>query len=93
MVECQPGVAQDFCVMGGDREGSAFGRTLRRARRERDLSQDALARAAGVGAKHVSELERGNKDPGLATFLRLAAGLGLTGTELMVLHERQLESG
>jgi len=76
--------------MGG---GGQFGRTLRRARRERELSQDALALRAGIGAKHVSELERGNKDPRLATFLRLAAGLGLSGTELMALHERQLEAG
>jgi transcriptional regulator with XRE-family HTH domain len=90
MVECQPEVAQDFCAMGGGEAGSAFGRTLRRARRERDLSQDALALRAGVGAKHVSELERGNKDPQLATFVRLAAGLGLTGTELMALYEQEL---
>ena len=79
--------------MGGDRPTGAFGRTLRRARRERDLSQDALARRARIGSKHVSELERGNKEPGLATFMRLAAGLGLTGTELMALYEQQSESG
>jgi transcriptional regulator with XRE-family HTH domain len=93
MVECQPGVAQDFCAMGGDGASGVFGRTLRRARRERDLSQDALALRAGVGTKHVSELERGNKDPRLGTFLRLAAGLGLSGTELMALYERQAEAG
>ncbi|HEX7292158.1 MAG TPA: helix-turn-helix transcriptional regulator [Conexibacter sp.] len=79
--------------MGGEGADGVFGRTLRRARRERDLSQDALALRAGLGAKHVSELERGNKDPRLDTFLRLAAGLGLTGTELMALYERQLEGG
>lgn len=79
--------------MGGGGDGNAFGRMLRRARRERDLSQDALAREAGIGAKHVSELERGNKDPRLDTFMRLARGLGLTGTELMALYERQLGTG
>lgn len=79
--------------MGGGGDGNAFGRTLRRARRERDLSQDALAREAGIGPKHVSELERGNKDPRLGTFMRLADGLGLTGTELMALYERQLNAG
>ena len=79
--------------MGGGGDGDAFGRTLRRARRERELSQDALAREAGVGPKHVSELERGNKDPRLATFMRLAEGLGLSATELMALYERQLGAG
>lgn len=76
--------------MGGAPELAAFGGTLRRVRRERDLSQDALGGAAGIGAKHVSELERANKDPRLTTFLRLAAGLGMTGTELMALFEQQL---
>ncbi len=75
--------------MGGRGDFTAFGATLRRARRERELSQDALARRAGIGSKHVSELERGNKDPRLATFVRLAKGLGLTGTELMALYERE----
>ena len=82
--------------MGGhcpDTANRSFGRALRRARRERDLSQDALARKAGVGAKHLSELERGNKAPRLTTFLGLAAALDLTATELMALYERQLESG
>lgn len=73
--------------MGGRNEVAAFGRTLRRVRRERDLSQDALALRAGVGVKHLSDLERGNKEPRLVTFLRLAAGLGLTGAELMALYE------
>jgi transcriptional regulator with XRE-family HTH domain len=73
--------------MGGRSEVAAFGRTLRRARRERDLSQDALALRAGVGVKHLSDLERGNKEPRLTTLLRLAGGLGLTGAELVGLYE------
>jgi transcriptional regulator with XRE-family HTH domain len=88
VVEYPPEVAQNFWAMGGARELVAFGRTLRRARRERDLSQDALGRAAGIGAKHVSELERANKDPRLTTFLKLAAALGMTGAELMAQLEQ-----
>jgi len=79
--------------MGGRGEFVFFGRTLRRARRERDLSQEALALRAGIGAKHLSELERGNKDPRLATFLSLAAALDLTGAELMTLYEQQADTG
>jgi len=92
MVECQPEVAQDFWAMGARHDFAAFGRALRQARRERDLSQDALALRAGIGAKHLSELERGNKSPRFATFVDLAAALGLTGAELMVLYERQMEA-
>lgn len=53
----------------------AFARTLRRQRRKQDLSQEALADASGVSAKHIGEIERANKEPGLSTALRLVDGL------------------
>jgi len=93
MVEYQPRVAQDFWAMAGRGEFIALGRTLRRARRDRDLSQEAVARRAGIGPKHMSELERGNKNPRVQTFLCIAAALGITGAELMALYEQQLEAG
>lgn len=70
----------------------ALGRAIRRARRDRDLSQEALAEAAGLASKHVSEIERANRDVRFTTFVRLAEGLGLTGTELMALYEHQLDA-
>lgn len=60
----------------------AFGRTLRKARRDRDLSQEALANEAGLSAKHVGEIERANKDPRLTTVMRLADALDLRSAEL-----------
>lgn len=54
----------------------AFARTLRRQRRAQDLSQEALADASGVSAKHIGEIERANKEPGITTVLRLVDGLG-----------------
>jgi transcriptional regulator with XRE-family HTH domain len=74
------------------RQLEVFGRTLRRARRERDLSQEALADAAGLGAKHVSEIERANRDPRLTTILKLADALGLRAGELIALYDEQLEA-
>lgn len=70
----------------------AFGRTVRRARRDRDLSQEALARAAGLAAKHVSEIERANRDPRLTTLLKLADALDLRAGELFALYDEQLEA-
>lgn len=64
-----------------------FGRTIRRARRDRDLSQEALAARAGLSAKHVGEIERGNKDPRLTTVLKLAEALELRSGELFALHD------
>lgn len=70
----------------------ALGRAIRRARRDRDLSQEALAEAAGLAAKHVSEIERANRDVRFTTFVHLADGLELSATELMALYERQLDA-
>jgi transcriptional regulator with XRE-family HTH domain len=60
----------------------ALSRTIRRLRRARDLSQEALAGIAGVHPKHLSEIERANKDPRATTVIRLADALGLTPAEL-----------
>jgi transcriptional regulator with XRE-family HTH domain len=60
----------------------ALGRRLRQMRRARELSQEALAAAAGVHPKHLSEIERANKDPRATTVVRLADALGVPVAEL-----------
>lgn len=69
---------------------TAFGRALRRIRRERDLSQEALADMAGLARNHVSELERARRDPRLSTLVLLADALEIGVGDLMVRfdHER-----
>jgi transcriptional regulator with XRE-family HTH domain len=69
--------------MGGAQELAAFARTVRRLRRERDLSQRALAAVAGLAEKHVSEIERGNREPKLTTIFKLARGLGVSPEALI----------
>ena len=69
----------------------AFGRTVRKARRDRDLSQEALADEAGLSAKHVGEIERANKDPRLTTVLKLADALELRSAELFQQLDERLE--
>jgi transcriptional regulator with XRE-family HTH domain len=66
-----------------------LGRVVRRARRERELSQDALGRAAGLDGKHVSEIERANRDVRFTTLLQLAEGLDLRPGELLALYDAQ----
>jgi len=73
-------------------ELEAFGRTLRKARRDRDLSQEALADRAGLSAKHVGEIERANKDPRVTTVLKLATALDLRSGELFELYDERVES-
>lgn len=57
-------------------------RTIRQLRRDRELSQEALANAAGIHPKHLSEIERGNKDPRATTVARLAEALGVSVGDL-----------
>jgi transcriptional regulator with XRE-family HTH domain len=66
-----------------------FGRAVRRARRDRDMSQEALAHAAGLAAKHVSEIERANRDVRLTTLLQIADGLGMRPGELLGLYDEE----
>jgi transcriptional regulator with XRE-family HTH domain len=69
---------------------TAFARTLKKLRRERDLSQEALADRSGVSAKHIGEIERANKEPGITTVLRLIDGLGLAASDVFALVDDQL---
>lgn len=69
----------------------AFGRTVRKARRDRDLSQEALADEAGLSAKHVGEIERANKDPRLTTVLKLASALELRSSELFLQFDERVD--
>ena len=69
----------------------AFGRTLRKIRRERELSQEALADIAGVSAKHIGEIERANKDPSITTALRLIEGLDSSAGETFSRVDEELE--
>jgi transcriptional regulator with XRE-family HTH domain len=61
-----------------------FGSALRRVRRERGLSQEALAEATGLSANFVGEMERGLKAPGLGVVVRLARALDVSVHDLLV---------
>ena len=67
----------------------ALSARLRHLRRERDLSQEALAFAADIHPKHLSEIERANKDPRSTTVARLAEALGVPVAALYGVAERR----
>ncbi|MGB2710638.1 MAG: helix-turn-helix transcriptional regulator [Conexibacter sp.] len=69
-----------------------LGRTIRKVRRDLDLSQEALADRAGLSAKHVGEIERANKDPRISTVLRIAIALELRAGELFSLYDERCDS-
>lgn len=66
-------------------EMAAFGRAIRGRRRALDLSQQALAKRAGMNFKHLGEIERGNGNPRLRTILLLIDALELSPDEFAAL--------
>jgi transcriptional regulator with XRE-family HTH domain len=61
----------------------AFGATLRETRRERGVSQDALAERCDFNRCYPSLLERGLRQPTLAMLLRLAGALEIQPERLV----------
>lgn len=61
---------------------AALGRALRKARRDRDLSQEAVGQRAGMHPNHVGTIERGTKDLRATTLLRLIEALEMSPADL-----------
>lgn len=66
----------------------AFGKAVRRLRRQNELSQEALGAATGLHRNYVGQLERSEISPTLPTILRLAAALEVKPSELFALAEQ-----
>ena len=66
----------------------AFGDALREARVAAAISQEALALASGIDRTFVSMLERGIRQPALATLLILAQTLDVSPSALIERVER-----
>jgi transcriptional regulator with XRE-family HTH domain len=59
------------------------GRRIRKTRRDQELSQEAVAWAAGIHRTQISLYEHGERMPLLASFVRLAGGLGVSPCTLL----------
>ena len=60
------------------------GQRLARARGDAHITQEELARRAGLSMFTVSRLERDQNAPGLATIVKLAQALDLQVDDLLV---------
>ncbi len=54
---------------------AAFGKTLRKRRLAKLLTQEVLATEANLSRAYISDLEMGKKDPSLFTVFKLSRGL------------------
>jgi transcriptional regulator with XRE-family HTH domain len=70
----------------------AFGEVTKELRVEHNLTQEKLAELAFLTDRsHVSDIERAEKGPVLATIFSIANAFGLSASELLRLVEQKLE--
>lgn len=65
------------------RLGQIFGSNVRRLRKERGLSQEALADEVGLAPTYVGQIERGQRNPTLDVVERFAEVFGVDSLELL----------
>ena len=64
-------------------EAQLFGRRLRELRKERGLTQEALAESADVSGNYISDLELGLKVPSLTILVSLSQALEIAPADLL----------
>jgi transcriptional regulator with XRE-family HTH domain len=67
-----------------------LGRAVRAVRRDRDLSQEAVAAMAGLHVNQVGRFERGETDVYVSTMLRIVDGMGVPLSEVARAYETRL---
>lgn len=68
----------------------AFGRVIRKLRKQKGLSQEELGFESDLQRIYVSKLELGQQQPSITTIFKLAKGLDCTPTELIYKTEEEL---
>lgn len=70
----------------------ALGSAVRTIREERGLSQVQLAEATGFMQSWISNVERGRRNPSWSNVVRLAEGLGVRPSELVIRAEARVQA-
>ncbi len=61
-----------------------LGARLRELRRARAMTQEELAKAAGVSPSTIVDIERGHHEPQIRTLRKLSNALGVTPDKLVL---------
>ena len=59
------------------------GENTARIRKEKGLTQEALAEKSGLSQQYISGLENGQRNPTIVTLFELASALGVSHVELL----------
>jgi len=69
--------------MTRDEALKTLGRRIAELRREKGLTQEALAEAMGVSRNHIADIELGARNTGIWSLLLIARALGLDAAVLL----------
>lgn len=61
----------------------AFGQRIRRFRKQKHLTQEALAELVGISASFLGHVERGSRIASLETLMQLCRALAVSPNELL----------
>ena len=67
----------------------AFGQAVRRIRKTRKISQEALALDAGINRTYMGDVERGERNLALLNMAKIARALGVKLSEIIRQTERE----
>ena len=73
-------------------DNAAVGRTVRKLRIEKKLSQEVLSGLAGLARSHVSMIENGDKQANFETIWRLANAFNMLPHEFVEIIEQEAGS-
>jgi transcriptional regulator with XRE-family HTH domain len=66
-----------------------LGRAVKQARIERGLTQEQVSAASGLHPTYISDIERGARNPSWEVMARLAAGMGVSLSDIGSLFDEQ----
>ena len=72
-------------------DNNAVGRTIRRLRNKKVISQDVLSGFAGIARTHLTMIENGDKQANFETLWKIAYALDMRPSELVALIEVEIE--
>lgn len=66
---------------------ATLGRVIRQVRNSRKLSQEVLSGLSDLGRSHLSEIESGQREAHLDTYIKIAQALDMPLSELIRMAE------
>ncbi|MGA2918704.1 helix-turn-helix domain-containing protein [Methanoregula sp.] len=70
-------------------EEEIFGRMLQEERKAKKISQEKLAKLAGLDRTFISLIENGKRSPTFSTILKICSALDIAPSELFSIYEKK----